>query len=92
MESGTPHADPATGTEVSISGAAANGPVTVRVTAFEDDSETPFDDHDTSTAPDTASAEPLPFPIGQANEAAKKQVLTLNSVKTGGDDTLVSRA
>ncbi|MFJ8164194.1 hypothetical protein ACIRBY_25165 [Streptomyces sp. NPDC096136] len=88
MDSKTFHADPATPTEVTVSGSAANGPVTVRVTGFEDDSGTPFDENDTSAAPSKAGSEPLPFPVGQANEAAKKQVLTLNSVKTGGDDTL----
>lgn len=67
----------------------ANGEVTARITAVEDDSDSPFDD-------DSAHAGgfggfPLEFPAGEGKEATVL-VIGLDSSATGGDDELIFAA
>jgi hypothetical protein len=65
----------------------ANGRVTVRITAVEDDSGTPGDDDDTAVAGGATGAA-LFFPAGEGKEEVIGLVRNFNSLPTGGDDLL----
>jgi hypothetical protein len=67
----------------------AAGRVSVRVSAVEDDSGTPFDDDDTALAGGVAGTL-LSFPAGEGKELVTGQVINLESDPTfaGGDDDL----
>ncbi len=66
----------------------ASGRVTVRITAVEDDSGTPFDEDDTASAGGAAGVgAALFFPAGEGKEEAVN-VRAFTSFPTGGDDTL----
>ena len=65
----------------------AAGKVTVRVTAVEDDSGTPWDDDDSARA-GGASGFSLDFPAGEGKEEVTSQLVNLDSSPTGGDDVL----
>ncbi len=62
----------------------AGGRVTVRITAVEDDSGTPFDDDDSARAGPIF----LDFPAGEGKEEATGLVRNMDSIRTGGDDNL----
>ena len=89
METGTfsPQIVPGT-VDVILMPPDAAGRVTVRITAVEDDSGTPFDDDDSARA----GAIVLDFPAGEGKEEATGLVRGLNSVPTGGDDLLAFAA
>jgi hypothetical protein len=69
----------------------ASGRVTVRITAKEDDSGTPFDDDDTASAGGATGAA-LFFPAGEGKEEALGLVRNFTSNPGDGDDILAFAA
>jgi hypothetical protein len=70
----------------------ASGRVSVRITAEEDDSGTPFDDEDDTARAGGATGAALFFPAGEGKEEALGLVRNFTSIPTGGDDTLAFAA
>lgn len=66
----------------------ANGRVTVRINAVEDDSDTPFGDDDDTALAGGFAGRPLAFPAGEGKELLPAQVMNFTSAMTGGDDLL----
>lgn len=66
----------------------ANGRVTVRINAVEDDSGTPFGDDDDTALAGGFAGTPLPIPAGEGKELVSSQVINFTSTMTGGDDLL----
>jgi hypothetical protein len=66
----------------------ANGRVTVRINAVEDDSGTPFGDDDDTALAGGFAGTPIPIPAGEGKELVPSQVMNFTSTMTGGDDLL----
>ena len=89
MASGSlsPHIAPGT-VDIILMPPRARGKVSVRISAVEDDSGTPFGDDDDTALAGGSTGTGLAFPAGEGKEDVPSQVVNFTSTRTGGDDTL----